>query len=89
MGNSLIFISAKAGASAESISGTPVERVFRHDGMVCLLTLLAWLFLLAGAGTGMDSIAMSGWLMPLQQPPAFGSEWTTLYWLAAFCMWSS
>ena len=55
--------------------------------MVCLLTLLAWLFLLAGAGTGMDSIAMSGWLMPLQQPPAFGSEWTALYWLAAFCMW--
>jgi predicted metal-binding membrane protein len=92
MGNSLIFISAKAGVSAESMSGTAVERVFRHDGMVvaaslCLLTLLAWLFLLVGAGTGMDPVAMSGWLMPLQQPPAFGSEWTALYWLAAFCMW--
>ena len=91
MGNSLIFISAKAGVSAESMSGTAVERVFRHDGVVvaaslCLLTLLAWLFLLAGAGTGMDPVAMSGWLMPFRLP-ARSSEWTPLYWVAAFCMW--
>lgn len=73
------------------MSGTAVERAFRHDGMVvaaalCLLTLLAWLFLLAGAGTGMDPVAMSGWLLPLQLP-ALGAEWTPFYWLAAFCMW--
>jgi predicted metal-binding membrane protein len=91
MGNSLIFISAKAGVSAESMSGTAVERVFRHDGLVvaaslCLLTLLAWLFLLAGAGTGMDPVAMSGWRMPFQLP-AQSSEWTALYWVDAFCMW--
>ncbi len=52
-----------------------------------LLTLLAWLFLLAGAGTGMDPLAMSGWLLPLQLPPALSGDWTPLYWLAAFCMW--
>jgi predicted metal-binding membrane protein len=78
------------------MSGTNVKRVFRHDGMVvaaalCLLTLFAWLFLLAGAGTGMDPIAMSaamsGWLMPLHLPPALSAEWTALYWLAAFGMW--
>ena len=54
---------------------------------LCLLTLLAWLFLLAGAGTGMDPFAMSGWLMPLQQPPALGSEWTPSIGSSRFCMW--
>lgn len=74
------------------MSGTVVERVFRYDGMVvaaalCLLTLFAWLFLLLGAGTGMDPIAMSGWLLPLQLPPALSAQWTPFYWLAAFGMW--
>ncbi len=74
------------------MSGTAIERVFRHDGMVvagalALLTLLAWLFLLVGAGTGMDPVAMSGWLPPPRLPPALSGDWTPLYWLAAFCMW--
>jgi predicted metal-binding membrane protein len=75
------------------MSATAVEFVFRREGRVVLaalvlLTLLAWLFLLAGAGTGMDAFAMSGWFMPLALPPALSSEWTLLYWLIAFCMWA-
>ncbi|HEX2447436.1 MAG TPA: DUF2182 domain-containing protein [Methyloceanibacter sp.] len=74
------------------MSGTAVEHVARHDGFIVgaallLLILLAWLALLAGAGTGMDPIAMSGWLMPSTLPPALSSEWTLLYWLIAFSMW--
>lgn len=64
----------------------------RHEGGVvlaalALLTLLAWLCLLAGAGTGMDAIAMSGWFMPLALPAPLSAEWTTFYWLIAFGMW--
>lgn len=74
------------------MSGTAVELVFRREGSVVLaalllLSLLAWLFLLAGAGTGMDAVAMSGWFMPLGLPASLSSDWSLLYWLLAFCMW--
>lgn len=74
------------------MSGIAVEGVFRHEGSVVLaalllLTVLAWLVLLAGAGTGMDPIAMSGWLLPLNLPPALGTTWIPFYWLVAFLMW--
>lgn len=74
------------------MSGIAVEQVFRHESSVVLvalvlLTLLAWLALLAGAGTGMDPIAMSGWFMPLGLPPSLSSSWSLLYWLVAFFMW--
>ena len=64
----------------------------RHEAGVvlaalALLTLLAWLFLLAGAGTGMDAVAMSGWFMPLALPASLSAEWTPFYWLIAFGMW--
>ena len=46
-----------------------LEAIFKRDTAVVAaallaLTLLAWLALLAGAGTGMDTLAMSGWLLP-------------------------
>jgi hypothetical protein len=52
-----------------------MEAIFRRDTAVVAvallaLTLLAWLALLAGAGTGMDPFAMSGWLWPLGGPVA-------------------
>src|SRR5262245_50572880 len=71
---------------------TAIEAILRRDGFIvaaalAVLALLAWAVLLAGAGTGMDPFAMSGWLMPLALPPAFSGEWTPVYWLAAFSMW--
>jgi predicted metal-binding membrane protein len=41
---------------------------------------------LAGAGTGMDPFAMSGWRVPAA-PPAPGTAWALSYWLIVFFMW--
>jgi hypothetical protein len=43
-----------------------LEALFKRDGVVVptalvALILLAWLAVLAGAGTGMDPASMSGW----------------------------
>jgi predicted metal-binding membrane protein len=70
-----------------------LETLLKREGAVVLaalivLTLLAWLAVLAGGGTGMDPAAMSGWWLSLAQPPALSSSWSPLYWLIAFCMWS-
>jgi predicted metal-binding membrane protein len=69
-----------------------LETLFRRDGVVVIgalgaLILLCWIALLAGAGTGMDPAAMSGWLLPFSLPAAFSSPWTPFYWLIAFFMW--
>jgi len=37
---------------------------------LALLTLLAWIALLAGAATGMDPVAMSSWRIPMAMPRA-------------------
>jgi predicted metal-binding membrane protein len=70
-----------------------IETMLRRDDLAVLaalvtLTLLAWVALLIGAGTGMDPVAMSGWLMPLVLPPALSAEWSAAYWLIAFLMWA-
>jgi predicted metal-binding membrane protein len=70
-----------------------LDTLLRRESMVVLaalviLTLLAWLAVLAGGGTGMDPAAMSGWWLPLAQSPALSSSWSPLYWLIAFCMWA-
>ena len=75
------------------MADTAPEALVRHAGALVVaalvaLTLLAWLALLAGAGTGMDPVAMSGWLMPVTLPPALSSAWTPAYWLIAFFMWA-
>jgi predicted metal-binding membrane protein len=74
------------------VSGTAVEALFRRENIVVpaalvVLTGLAWLSLLGGAGTGMDPFAMSGGLMPVTQPAAAASAWTLSYWLIVFFMW--
>ena len=74
------------------MSGSALEALFKHENAIVLaalrlLTLLAWVALLAGAGTGMDPAAMSGWLMPFTLPAALSSPWTPFYWLVAFFMW--
>ena len=92
MGNSPRFISARAAWFAEIVNGTAVERLFRREDAVTVaalatLTLLCWLALLSGAGTGMDPLAMSGWLMPVMLPLEPGSAWTLTTWLIMFSMW--
>jgi predicted metal-binding membrane protein len=75
------------------MSGTAVETLFRRDDAVVLaaivtLILLAWLATIAGAGTGMDPFAMSGWSIGVAQPSASGTAWAPSYWLIAFFMWA-
>ncbi len=75
------------------MAGAVLEKLLRRDDMVVAgalgaLILLAWGVLLAGAGTGMDPAAMSGWFLPLTLPVAISSSWTPLYWLIAFFMWA-
>ena len=69
-----------------------IETVLRRDELAVVaalvtLTLLAWIALLLGAGTGMDPAAMSGWFMPLALSPALSGDWSLFYWLIAFFMW--
>ena len=70
------------------MSGVAVEAVLRRDAAIVAasLILLAWIALLAGAGTGMDPFAMSGWLVP-SGPAMTSGPWTYAYWAIAFCMW--
>lgn len=68
------------------------ERLLRRDRLVLLaaaaaLTLLAWMYLLLGAGTGMSTIAMTTWQFP---PPAHAfmpMAWEPAYWLIMLAMW--
>jgi predicted metal-binding membrane protein len=71
-----------------------VETLFEREDAVIVaalltLTLLCWLALLSGAGTGMNPLAMSGWLMPATLPPAPDSTWTAVTWLVVFFMWAA
>jgi len=63
------------------------DRTITFAGLVAL-TALAWLALLAGAGTGMDPAGMSGWWLPMALPPAESWPWTPYYWAIAFFMWA-
>ena len=61
------------------MTGVAVEALLRRENALVIaalaaLILLAWGALLLGAGTGMDPFAMSGWLMPLELPPALSAE---------------
>ncbi len=72
------------------MTGSAIETLFKRDNAVVLaalflIALLAWLATIAGAGTGMDPFAMSGWRAPAA-PPAPGSAWTLSYWLIVFFM---
>jgi hypothetical protein len=65
-----------------------LEAIFKRDNTVTALALLALMLLaclalLAGAGTGMDPFAMSGWFLPAGPR---GRE--SAYWLIAFFMWT-
>jgi predicted metal-binding membrane protein len=74
-------------------AATTLEGLLRRDRMIvasglALLVLLAWGYLLAGAGIGMSSIAMSTWQFP---PPApamrMARAWDAGYWFVMLAMW--
>ena len=84
----------KRHGTLSAIARMDFEAVLRRDGAVVfaalvLLSLLAWLAVLAGAGTGMDPAAMSGWWLPGAASPASESGWTPAFWLIAFFMWTA
>jgi predicted metal-binding membrane protein len=62
--------------------------LLRHDRAVVLgslgfVILLAWAYLLAGAGVGMETMDMGGGQMMAMAP-----EWTLTYGLVVFLMWA-
>ena len=76
-----------------AVTGTVLETLLKRENAVVLvallvLTLLAWLVLLGGAGSGMDPAAMSGWWLSLPQPAWESGSWTSSYWMIAFLMWA-
>jgi predicted metal-binding membrane protein len=76
--------------AVERVSVT--ERVLRRDrvvvaGGLAAIVLLAWLFVLDGAGTGMSVRAMSTWRFPPPLLPAANEMWPAAYWLVMLAMW--
>jgi len=63
------------------------QRAIVISGLV-LVCLLAWAFVLAGAGTGMNIRAMSTWQFPppMNRPQMAGAR-DAGYWLAMLAMW--
>ena len=53
-----------------------------------ILTLLAWLWVFVGAGTGMSTIAMTTWQFPPSRPSIIApGDWAPAYWLTMLGMW--
>ena len=71
---------------------TLVEILVRQERRIVLagltlITLISWWWVLVGAGTGMNTWAMTTWQFP---PPVFGmmfEDWTLEYAVAMFFMW--
>jgi predicted metal-binding membrane protein len=72
---------------------TLTERIVRREQLLvglglAILTGLAWLYVLAGAGTGMSTIAMTTWQFPPPRPTTMMSgDWNAGYWLTMLVMW--
>lgn len=71
---------------------TITERVIRRDRTVtisglALLGLLAWVYIVAGAGTGMSTLGMSTWQFPPPVTPDKAMAWSSGYWVIMTAMW--
>jgi predicted metal-binding membrane protein len=70
-----------------------LEELLRRDrvivcGALALLTLLTWLAIFLGAGTGMSTLGMTTWQFPPPRPAMIISgEWSPAYWLTILLMW--
>lgn len=70
-----------------------LETLLRRERLIvwsalAILTLLAWLWVFVGAGTGMSTIAMTTWQFPPPRPAtAMPGDWSPAYWLTMLLMW--
>lgn len=62
------------------------ERLVVGTGLV-IITVLAWGWLLVGAGTGMDTFAMTTWVFPPPVHAQMLAHWTPAYAGIMFAMW--
>jgi len=94
MGSLRAFTFVRAAWCAELMPKTAIEAMLERESAVVLaalvlLILLAWYAVLAGAGTGMDPVFMSGLWLSSAAAPAVGSGWTPGYWAIAYFMWTA
>ena len=79
-------------------SASWIEKLVSHEktfvlAALCSVIAASWLYLLAGAGTGMSPLAMTSWQMAIGAPEALSMaiatpvNWTASYALAMFAMW--
>ena len=78
--------------AADMDETTAIERVLRRDRLIVLsgllaIAVLAWIFVLEGAGTGMSVIAMTTWRFPPPLAPLANEPWPAHYWLIMLLMW--
>jgi predicted metal-binding membrane protein len=71
---------------------TVIETLLRRERLLVscgllLITLLAWSWVLIGAGTGMSTIAMTTWQFPPPVHIAMVENWSLGYALLMFFMW--
>ena len=70
-----------------------VEALLRRERAIvwtalAIITLLAWFWIISGAGTGMSTPAMTTWKFPPPRPTvAMTGDWSPNYWLTMFLMW--
>ena len=75
------------------MEGRALEALLRRERVIvcsalAILTLLAWLWVFVGAGTGMSTIAMTTWQFPPPRPAmATPGDWSPAYWLTMLLMW--
>lgn len=67
-------------------AGLSRDRLIMGGGLLAL-TVLAWVYIATGAGTGMSVSAMSTWSFPPPMRMAMAMEWSGAYWLIMFFMW--
>ncbi len=79
--------------SDQATAQTLTERIVHREQLLvglglAGLTLLAWLYVLLGAGTGMSTLAMSTWQFPPPKPAmSMAGDWNAAYWLTMLAMW--
>ena len=72
---------------------TLTERVVRRERAIIalaivLVAVLAWLYVVLGAGTGMSTIAMTTWQFPPPRPATLATgDWSPGYWATMLVMW--
>ena len=79
-------MAAPGGIDRAVEAGLARDRVIMGLGLAAL-TVLAWVYLVTGAGTGMSVRAMTTWSFPPPMRPAMAMTWSGSYWVIMFFMW--